>query len=132
MLLLTSHSLPSAITGALKSCQGDQLPGFLGWGHLLAGIYYVVTAYVEGVPCNELSNELQAAAAARAAEAALQQICAVQPGFLHGDLRRPNVLIKQGSNDVTAVIIDLAASRLDGTPEEVTAQFRQLKSLFRR
>eukprot|EP00878_Enallax_costatus_P010445 GHUV01010904.1.p1 GENE.GHUV01010904.1~~GHUV01010904.1.p1 ORF type:complete len:309 (+),score=81.11 GHUV01010904.1:64-927(+) len=120
--------------GALLQCQGDEVATFLDWGHLLAGIYYIATAYVEGVPCSELPSELKQEEAATAAETALQRICAVQPGFVHGDLRLPNIMVKHGSDDTaapTAVIIDLAASRLDGSPAEVKAQFQQLKSLFR-
>eukprot|EP00878_Enallax_costatus_P012957 GHUV01013531.1.p2 GENE.GHUV01013531.1~~GHUV01013531.1.p2 ORF type:complete len:247 (+),score=56.62 GHUV01013531.1:1090-1830(+) len=123
----------ASIYGALEPCQGTELPIFFEWGHLAAGIYYLAIACVEGVPCSELPSEFQATAAL-AAKAALQRICTVQPGFLHEDLRLENILFRHGSSDTapTAVIIDLAASRLDGNPAEVKMQFRQLKSLFRR
>lgn len=107
------------------------MPKFLAWGHLAAGIYYMVTARVNGVPYSQLSSVQQPAAVA--AERALQQICSIQPGFVHADLRLANIMLQHSDNDTAqpaAMIIDFAASRLDAAPVEVKAEFRRLRSLL--
>lgn len=121
----------------MQPLQGHYIPRKLAWGQLAAGIHILATARVDGVPFSDLQSPQQqkAAAAAAAADKALQQIHSLQPGFLHGDLRLANILLQRGVDDAappTAVFIDFAASRLDGTPAEVEAETRQLKSLLHR
>lgn len=118
--------LPSLLAGALQPLQGVVVPEVLGWGHLMAGIYCLVTTRVDGVPLSQLSNVPDEVAAA--AERALQQVCSVLPGFLHGDLRKPNIMLHHKPDDTAppkVFLLDFAASRLDGLPAEVAAQKKE-------
>ena len=121
----------SALAGELIDIQGTAVPKFLAWGHLAAGVCYMVTERVNGVPYSQLPSVHELAAAA--AERALQRIRSVQPGFLHADLRLANIMLQHSGSDTatpTAMIIDFAASRLDALPAEVKAELRRLKLLL--
>ena len=129
--------LPLLSAGAMQSLQGVLVPQLLAYGPLAAGVHYLATKRVDGIsfpPLDSMSQETAAAAAA-GAEKVLQQICQQHPGFVHGDLRLANFLLLHSSDDTAApgvMLIDFAASRLDGSAVEVQAQFKQLRLLLRR
>lgn len=123
---------PSALAATLAPVQGSAVPKLLACGQLGVGVRYIATARVDGVPYSRLPSVHEAAA--EAAVRAMQQIRSVWPCFLHGDIRLANIMLQKPGVDTaapTAVILDFAASRLDGSPREVAAESRQLSSLLR-
>lgn len=121
---------------AMQSLQGVSVPQLLAYGPLAAGVHYLATKQVEGMPFPPLHTMSQeaATAAATGAEKVLLQICEQHPGFVHGDLRLANLLLVHNNDDTavpTVMLIDFAASRLDGSAADVCAQFRELRSLLR-
>lgn len=123
-------------TGAMQSLQGVLVPQLLAYGPLAAGVHYLATKQVNGIsfpPWDSMSQEAAAAAAA-GAEKVLRQICQQHPGFVHGDLRLPNLLLLHSSDNTATpgvMLIDFAASKLDGSASEVQAQFQELRLLLR-
>lgn len=114
----------------LQAVQGKLIPCFLAAGHLAAGVHFLATGLIDGLPLSSLA--VIPPAVAEAAVNALESLAATFPGFLHGDLRLANVLVlSSGSNTAPRCMwLDLARSRLDGTVRQQKAEQRHLKRLL--
>ncbi|KIZ02925.1 hypothetical protein MNEG_5034 [Monoraphidium neglectum] len=132
-----------AAYGALAAVQGRLVPRMLGSGHARAGVWFVALEAVPGVPLSRL-NPVPAAAAA-AAVAALRELHSAVPGFVHGDIRLPNILFVEGGRDAGGsdgwlggapkagshcVIVDLGMARLGAAEEDVQAEQGLLERLL--
>lgn len=114
----------------LHSVQGQLVPSLLAVGHLWAGVHFIATSRIDGVPLSSLTciPEVVAVAAVKS----LKTLYTAFPGFVHGDVRLANVLLVSESSDAAprCMWVDLARSRLDGTQKQREAELRKLKKLL--
>lgn len=97
--------------------------------HLSAGVHYLATEFVAGTALSAVHPITPAIA--DAAVAALRTVHAAHPGFLHGDIRLPNVMLVSGSDaPPECKIIDFGASSFNGCKAKQDQEMLQLQQLL--
>lgn len=129
-----------AAYNALSSVQGLYVPKMLIAGQLSLPVdgrpniicMHITTELVPGQTLDKVKlNEEEA----HAVLYAFQQVQKAVPGFLHGDLRGPNIMIlpqddtKQDDTSVLCRFLDFGSSSLNGTQTQQANEVEQLKSL---
>lgn len=106
-----------AMYGRLEALQGVLVPELLDACHLELGVHFVAMGLVDGKPLSSLATVPDDVAAS--ALHCLRSLQAHVPGFLHGDIRLPNILWldRSGSGGAppACMFLDFGRSSSNGT-----------------
>ena len=111
----------------LASCQGKQIPSFLGAGELSMGIHYLASSFVEGCPVSKMALTPQVSEAVMKTLEQIQEVC---HGFLHGDLHLGNMVCTVVGDEVRCTVIDFGHAKVASGGKEVSAEWSKLRKLL--